>query len=526
MSDLSGRIEALSPQQRAALITRLAARRAVMMDLAKDQDIVTGPVPLLPAQQKFFRLVDLFGLDPSHFNVASFVSADRAVDPLPLERAVEHVLRHHDALRMRFERTSAGWRQFAEPPGGTASALTCVSVPPRGHADRSRQVESAAARLQTSLDLLEGPLLRVGLFDAGSGEPSSLLLIIHHLVADAYSLSIVLSDLWLAYQQAECGEAILLPPKTTSLKAWAERLATHLESETARDESAYWLGLPWQQASPLPLDRPGEATTRPVPGEVEVWLDREETRALQAPSAGQGPDGTDLLWTALAWSVRAWSGSAALILVPLHHGRDPVFPGVNLTRTVGWLTVQPNVLLTIGEVHTLEKALASVAAQRARIPNQGVGYELLRYLCRDPEVVSRMRSHPAPHIALNYVRLPERLPDGTTPAPEDMGPISALTGTWYGGSPLVTGVTVDGRLRFTWAYSRQAHESATIQRAAGDFLDALRELIGLVTPRRPPERPADPRPTAPGRARAGGGDPGGRGRSGVSRRNTRGDAPK
>ena len=84
--------------------------------------------------------------------------------------------------------------------------------------------------MQASLNLSEGPLLRVALFDLGAHTSGRLLIVIHHLVVDAVSWRMLLEDLDAVYQQLSQARDVHLPSKTTSFKYWAERLTEYAQS--------------------------------------------------------------------------------------------------------------------------------------------------------------------------------------------------------------------------------------------------------------------------------------------------------
>ena len=131
---------------------------------------MTGPVPLTPIQRWFFAAGA--AASPHHFNQAVLLRAARAaLDAAALAGgACAQLLRHHDALRLRFVRDGDGWRQAhasAPAPRGASRA-----------ASTSRRLPAAAARrrwrrprrgLQASLDLAAGPLLRGPAVDLGPG---------------------------------------------------------------------------------------------------------------------------------------------------------------------------------------------------------------------------------------------------------------------------------------------------------------------------------------------------------------------
>jgi hypothetical protein len=97
-----------------------------------------------------------------------------------------------------------------------------------------------AAMLYASLSLAEGPILRVASFDLGTARPGRVLVIVHHLACDAASWPILLEDLATVYAQLERGEAIALPPKTTSYQAWARRLEGYAAAPERGRDRAYW----------------------------------------------------------------------------------------------------------------------------------------------------------------------------------------------------------------------------------------------------------------------------------------------
>ncbi len=164
---------------------------------------IAGPVPLAPIQHWFFAQ-DLPA--PHHFNQAVLLEAREGLDSLLLGEALGHLLAHHDALRLRFERDGESYRQRAVAPDGRVPFTRLDLSGIRGE-EQVKSLERAAAALQASLDLSEGPLLRVALFDQGRGRPGRLLLTVHHLAVDGVSWRILLEDLETAYRHLRAAAA-------------------------------------------------------------------------------------------------------------------------------------------------------------------------------------------------------------------------------------------------------------------------------------------------------------------------------
>ncbi|MFA0813679.1 amino acid adenylation domain-containing protein [Microbulbifer epialgicus] len=124
----------------------------------------------------------------------------------------------------------------------------------------------------------------------------------------------------------------------------------------------------------------------------------------------------DVLLTAFALAVMDWRrhcglGDHRLVRLELEgHGREAVVDGADLTRTVGWFTSQFPLQLDLHQVDVdaamrggveLERALKTIKEQLRQLPDQGVGYGLLRYL--DEESVDVLGRAPVPQIGFNYL---------------------------------------------------------------------------------------------------------------------------
>ncbi|MFD6343094.1 condensation domain-containing protein, partial [Streptomyces sp. NPDC060210] len=191
----------------------------------RDRPPVEGPVVLTPVQRWFFRT---HRKDPWLLSTAVRLGLRPGTDPAALAGAVTALVAHHDALRLRYERTGAGWRQrnLAEDRSVTLDRhdLSALSAP----AARAT-MEDAVEALRTGFDLAEGPLIRFALFERGE-QDDQLAVVAHHLVADEASWRVLLEDLALAYGQLVSGAVVDLGPRSASFQEWASRLRSHVEA--------------------------------------------------------------------------------------------------------------------------------------------------------------------------------------------------------------------------------------------------------------------------------------------------------
>ena len=430
--------------QTIAELAPLAGRTAV---IAAEQGVVTGDVPLTPIQRWFFEQ-EL--ADPHHFNQALLIDIPFDTGTGILEAALQHLLRHHDALRLRYERTATGWRQEIAPPDGR-SVLARYDLTGLAPGEQALEMERLAAGQQGSLDLERGPLLRAARFDLDPAQPARLLLVVHHLAVDLVSWSILVEDLASALRQASAGRAVELPRKTTSFKAWAERLAELAASTAVREDLA-------ADAAPLPVDLPHEpgANTVGSAGSVAIAFEAGETDALLRSAPRLQAQVPDLLLTALLLALEGWTGRHAFVVDVEGHGRDALGDEVDVSRTVGWFTTISPVLLRLEESGSDDPG-AAISAVR--------------------DCLRRRRGTGEAQIAFNYFgRFAETGEDRSSPERDPGGPTRSPRGRRRHLLEIDGGV-VRGRLTLRWTYSAAVHRRETIERVVAGFGEALRRIL-------------------------------------------------
>ena len=450
-------------------IAELAAAEAAFKPATKEFHPLRR-FPLTPVQQWF---VDQRQKDPGYFNQSVLLRVPAEIDPELLRRALHAVSERHDALRVRFLEVGDAWLQ--EVVSGTGAELLSVE----DGADMAAGAELAEKRIG-----LAQPLLQARVFRLAGSESWRLFIVIHHLVIDAVSWSVLLEDLHLAYRQLARGEQIAIPPPTASFEEWAAGLRAYAASSQASREAAYWASAAGAAVPHFPADHPDGPTANLVSAtrHVESSLSASETAALlKQASRPYNTHIDDVLLTALALAFRAWTGESQLRIDIEGHGRE-MLPGmdpIDVSRTIGWFTSIYPLTLTTPDSEDPGSILKSIKEQIRQIPNHGLGYGVLRYLSPDGAVRDRLRSMPESRVLFNYLGQISRLPhidDAWISAPETIGSSRGpqfVRSHWI---EINTEVN-DGELRIHWLYSPGIHSPSTIQLFAAAFLDALRRLI-------------------------------------------------
>jgi amino acid adenylation domain-containing protein/non-ribosomal peptide synthase protein (TIGR01720 family) len=465
----------IAPSQifRNPTIEELAARVRTTGAVSREGETVAGSAPLTPIQHWFFEQ-DL--TEKHHFNQAFLFAAPANLDLALLDRSFTRVIAHHDALRMRFTRGDSGWvQEYTDPKA--VSVLRQVDLASVAAAEQQAEMERVAALTEASLDLGEPPLMRAVWFHLGHDQAARLLIVVHHLVVDGVSWRILLEDLETAYLSLLEDQLTPLPPKTHSFKRWAESLQRHADSAGLDAELAYWsaclagVNEPRSDGGLCGEDLESSAHT------VNVALDANATTILlREVSAAYNTRINDLLLTALARTFATWSGERVLHILLEGHGREDLFEGMDVSRTVGWFTSLFPVRLELPEAPwSPGSALVAVKEQLRGIPQRGIGYGMLRYLRNNPILAGRRE----PEILFNYLGQFDQIVARSRLfrfARESTGPWCSPRARRRHAIE-VNCVIIEGRLECQWTYSEHRHLRKTMEQLSAGFIAGLEELI-------------------------------------------------
>ncbi|WP_020524170.1 non-ribosomal peptide synthetase/MFS transporter [Catelliglobosispora koreensis] len=289
---------------RKALIAQRLRRRAPETVLPTIAPRPEGAVTPLSWAQERVWFMDQVAPGELAYHIAVPVRVAGPVDTTALRAALDQLALRHESLRTRFPADADG-----QP---TAVVETTVSPPLRFATapDRQAAQQLVETTVAEPFDLANGPLLRALLITI-AGDDHVLLLTMHHIISDGWSVDVMLRDLITCYRGGDLPE---LPIQYGDF-------AYHEAQDTA--------GLPqhleyWKQrlsgVAPLelPLDHPRPATQTYKGDFVELTLDARTTGRLEALSRAEG---STLFMTLLA----AWQ-----VFLSRHSGQDDFAVGVSV----------------------------------------------------------------------------------------------------------------------------------------------------------------------------------------------------
>ncbi|MFH9887084.1 MupA/Atu3671 family FMN-dependent luciferase-like monooxygenase [Streptomyces luteogriseus] len=243
------------------------------------------------------------------YNVAGAVRLPDDVDPDALQQALDRVVERHAALRTSY--TTDEDRPMRRIDAAGKVVLDRTAVPDAAPGALEALLADAAAE---PFDLSAGPLVRARLCTGADGR-RVLLLVMHHIVADFWSMSLVVDELARCYRAARSGTAADLPPAGdyAAFVAAQQRYARSAEGEAA---AAFWrerLGgeLPVLE---LPTDRPRPPVQTYRGDTHDFRLDAELLAGLTALARQSGTTPYTVLLCAFEVLLHRYSGQSDILV--------------------------------------------------------------------------------------------------------------------------------------------------------------------------------------------------------------------
>jgi amino acid adenylation domain-containing protein len=253
-----------------------------------------GEAPLSFAQERLWFL-DRLQPGSSAYNLAGGERLVGPLDPRALAAALVALVNRHESLRTTFSEGAAGPVQRVAPPAGGAARPAAARLPLvdlRGLAPAGREAEAArlaVAAARAPFDLERGPLLRTTLLRLDPGE-HLLLLSLHHIAGDAWSLNVLRQELAQLYAAAAAGQPPVLPAPPISYAEFAREQRQRLVGDRLAAERAWWrrqlAGAP--ECLELPTDRPRASRRAPRGGGLPFRLGRTGWETLCAAARRDG----------------------------------------------------------------------------------------------------------------------------------------------------------------------------------------------------------------------------------------------
>ena len=245
-------------------------RRALLKALLQEEGVSSSstptisrrnadePVPLSFAQQRLWFL-DQFQPGSPVYNIPAALRITAPLNAFALEQSLNEIVRRHEALRTTFAAVDGRPVQVIAPALRVPLPVTDL----RGLPQTERETEAtrlATQEAQHPFDLARGPLVRATLLRLGAGD-HVLLLTMHHIVSDGWSMGVFFRELAVLYEAYATGKPSPLPELPVQYADFAQWQRQWLQGEVLAAHLTYWkqhlAGAP--EVLELPTDRPRPA---------------------------------------------------------------------------------------------------------------------------------------------------------------------------------------------------------------------------------------------------------------------------
>lgn len=338
----------------------IKALSAISESAVSNKEISNVKYELSPIQKWFF---DHVKEDYNHFNQSVILKLKKQVNLEEIKDAWRVLKEHHELLNAHFTNEN-GARFMVIDTGSHTVAFSEIHV---NGGEKQRIITEEAERCQRSLDIHNGPLCRIVLFNDESDQ--HILIVMHHMIVDNVSWRILINDF----------SDVLMGKKETS-EGWNNTASYHdwiqdvdkyvssvFEAPNNEEGNASFLG----NAQKSCLSSQMRMITR-------VLDESNTTHLLNDVHHRYHTKVQDILVAALVCAAKKYCDEETLNIQMESYGRENDYSKLNVSETIGWFTSIYPVEITMTD-DGYEKQIIEVKDQLNRVQNHGIGYNAYYY---------------------------------------------------------------------------------------------------------------------------------------------------
>ncbi|WP_434339867.1 amino acid adenylation domain-containing protein [Motilimonas cestriensis] len=422
----------------------------------------------------FFQRADLnYWNAPYLFVMPNHYSAEE------IHAAVDFLVCHHPELRANWYRHENGWSKRYVNVAQMAEYWQQHDWQQKQWSkdELAEAITSHCNQMQPSLELGQC-LFRVSFIRTPAGFENRLFMLAHHLLIDYFGWQVLAQDLKTVLEQIKAQQPPHLGTQTTSVNTLAKLQQQMLHSPDTLLFMQQYLEQNWHLSQPDPYRKtvPEQATTDIK--SIEVALPDKSSKMFESlanQTSRNSATNIEMLSCALTSAYCRWSQHQALSLNLTHHGRQfNQEMGVDLARTVGWVSQYVNVLLDFSQAEHIEQQIATVKRAFKLIQGKESLPSLLLAQHAERASFKQKTQH---QLELNYIpRQSSQRQDQFVRAPESTGQpdgpiaanIPAFVRVWHR----------DQQLVLTLSFSKN-YSTFDMQRLLDFFADDLISLLNF-----------------------------------------------
>jgi amino acid adenylation domain-containing protein len=424
-------------------------------------------IPLSPAQQRLWFLAQMEGVGAA-YHIPMGLQLKGGLDRAALRKALDRIMARHEVLRTIF--TFVEGKPVQQIAPAEESRFHLVEYDLRGRSDAKEELKRLAAEESGApFDLRAGPLIRGRLIRLAD-EEDALLITMHHLVSDGWSLGVFTNELSTLYGAFLHGEADPLPELKIQYADYAVWQRKWMQGEVLGKQAEYWkktlAGAP--EVLQLPTDHVRPEQQSYSGAAASLVLDEELTAGLRGLSRKHK---TTLYMTVLA----GWAALLARL-----SGQDEVVigtPAANRNRVeieglIGFFVNTLALRLGLGGTAAVGELLERVKGQvLAAQEHEDIPFEQVVEIVRPPRSLAH---NPVFQVMFTWLNTPKGMIDLAglqvspfTAVPHDISKFDLMLVLREEGNQILGVVE----------YATALYEQATIERYIGYFRTLLGSMV-------------------------------------------------
>lgn len=447
-------------------IADIAACIEVSDKKVEEQSLCEGIIESTPISSWFFK--QNFKMQ-NHWNQSILLELSESISNDLIRKSINQLIQHHDALRLNYS-VEMNKLYYNEKHLKDLNELEKFNLVHLSKIEQALAMKQLGEVFKGSLNIEKDLLFKGCIFNLGNSG-KRLLLTAHHLIVDGVSWRILLEDLNNLLIKDIKGGPKDLPLKTCSIQKWARELQKYSLDENLKKETEYWNTVIENKVCyPTTFDF-GEDILE-FSSTLEAVITEEETKALMTKAnKAYGTESNELLIIALAIAASKFSGVETISFELEGHGREEIINSMDISRTVGWFTSMYPVNLKISG-NDLSSKIKGLKEQIRSIPNKGVHYGILRYICKN------IKEDDKKIIRFNYLgEFDTSLKDSLFKIAKENSGADCSKKNHMTYLMEIVAICIEGKLNISITYSKNKFSEASMQSFINEYVLKIKDVI-------------------------------------------------
>lgn len=467
----------LSEVLRSKSIHQLALNARFGDEVQHQAEVLDQPFELSPIQHLYFQSqISSFYEGVGRFNQSFSLEITRRIQPDDVDTALQRIVDQHSMLRARYNQTTSGvWKQRLTRDINSSYRFQSHQV------DNANQIPPLVANTQSSLNIQQGPLFAVDLFNLADNR-QMIFLVAHHLIIDMVSWRIILGDL-----EELLSTRKLVAEKPLSFQVWSSMQTEHSLKHSSQLNTN---GLPFKLPAP-DLKYWGMDVSANTYGDViseSFTVDKQlSSLALEQSNNALRTEPIELFLAAISHSFsRVFVDRGTPAVFNEGHGREAWDPSIDISRTTGWFTTIFPVHVDIdAEEDDVIQTVRRMKDVRRSVPSNGRPYFAHRFLTTEGKADSANHNG-SMEIIFNYLGRMQQLEhndallqqwdyhedEATSKLISDVGPDAQRFALFE-----ISAAVVRDKVQFSFLYNSRMQHQQDIRRWITECQETLEEIV-------------------------------------------------